>query len=664
MSSPHPTRRVLLLILCQTLIVPLAVLGFFLLAPMWYESKEHASFRSEIMASPEIPADKKGAAIEFYDRVDIREVCFHCPPDMEDMRASFDASGVTATFERLRWGQLLSFILVALLTVALVAILILNSLAGKSSAALIRSYRVAWSIGIAAAVLKLILLIPLLTYGFFELTVLASDHYYPKVLIFIVIGGLIGLWACIASVLRKVPLEFTEPMALELTAAQAPRLWEVVHRAAERLQTAPPDRIIVGTQLNFYVTELAVVLETGRVEGRTLYLSQPLLKQFSEQEVVAIIGHELGHFRGEDTRLTREFYPLKFKVNATLQGLTTAGLIGWPSLGLLNFFSYSFENTIQRASRAREILADQCGADLTSASTLGRALVKFQVFHETFQRLLRDAANGQVQNPLEIAWHSYIRTKILPEDAFWPQLFTKEMPHPLDSHPPLHVRLEALGDNVSLAEARTIAMEEVSTAYAAWFPHGETLFSDLSRKVEEEVRELQRRTKVVKADATTEEGKALLATHFPDVYWSREVWRGTVGAILFSLLFVAGGVLAILFNTMPVLWFFYVPLGSLFLYAAIFYWKTRRDGLRVTAESITHEGWKRTLRFDEIGKLNFQNVNGKWTVSLHLKERQPALKKWTPPLPVKQINLGLSGYDSDGQVIAEIIHRYYYRQIP
>jgi Zn-dependent protease with chaperone function len=165
-------------------------------------------------------------------------------------------------------------------------------------------------------------------------------------------------------------------MSREVTPEDAPELWQAVKDAARKLQTTPPDRIIIGMQFNFYVTELAVLHDAGRAEGKTLYLSYPLLKQLSADEVLAIIGHELGHFIGEDTRMTREFYPLRYKNHETMVAMARSGWVGWPSFQFLNFFGWCFGETEQAASRARELLADKKAAELTTAQTAAHALVR------------------------------------------------------------------------------------------------------------------------------------------------------------------------------------------------------------------------------------------------------------------------------------------------
>src|SRR6185436_17626578 len=104
--------------------------------------------------------------------------------------------------------------------------------------------------------------------------------------------GICGLGAIAASIkilLKKVPLKMEEPIAREVSPADAPELWSAVREAAARLQISPPDHIIVGMQLNFYVTEFAVLHGFGAVEGKTLFLSYPLMKQLSRDEIVAII---------------------------------------------------------------------------------------------------------------------------------------------------------------------------------------------------------------------------------------------------------------------------------------------------------------------------------------------------------------------------------------
>ena len=246
-----------------------------------------------------------------------------------------------------------------------------------------------------------------------------------------------------------------------------------------------------------------------RAEGKTLFLSYPVLKQLSEEEVLAVIGHELGHFIGEDTTLTRQFYPLRLKIRATMIAMARSGWVGWPSFQFLSYFTWCFDETEQAASRDRELLADRKGAELTTPQTAAHALVRFQVAAEAFQRGLQSALKNRAQNPLDIPLQSIVQEQLATETAFWTQLFEKKLPHPLDSHPPLHVRLEALGQTMSVAEAQTVALAKSESAYEKWLSGHETLFTELTQQAEAVVEKMRSRTEIAEADYKTESGKQL-----------------------------------------------------------------------------------------------------------------------------------------------------------
>jgi Zn-dependent protease with chaperone function len=515
----------------------------------------------------------------------------------------------------------------------------------------------------AAAMAKVFFLIPLLAYGTFEFSVLLTDRYFPKLLLMIVVGGLLALWKSASILLKKVPLEFNEPMARAVTPEEAPELWQAVRSAAERLQTTPPDRILLGLQLNFYVTELAVRHDGGRAEGKTLYLSFPLLKQLSVDEVTAIMGHELGHFIGEDTKMSREFYPLRLKARATMVAMAQSGWIGWPSFQFLNFFSWCFGGTEQAASRARELLADQKAAVLTSPQTAAHALVRFQVAMEAFQYGLKEAVKNQAQNPLDVPLQGIVQEKLAPDAAFWTRLFEKKLPHPLDSHPSLHVRLEALGQTVSVEAARRVALVNEESAYEKWFSHRSELFTNLSRQAEAAVEKLRSRTALAEADYQTEAGKRLLEEHFPEKKWP--VRQSSLQAILALLGFLAIVSLAatIFIDNAGARVVFGITLLLLALAMTVKAKRQHKAELVLNADGLYHSGWARPLRFKEIQNISGRRYSSNIILTFHLKEKQPSLWKFCViRLSANKATLSLSGLDGKPVTIANTIIQYFTRR--
>jgi hypothetical protein len=292
-------RKRVRLALFKSLIVPVSVLIFFVVAPAWLNEKLHGQITDAVNQNANLTDSERSERLAKISHLDFQTVCSDDPPaGLEKMHDALIRAGVRGNFERLHWGLLLSAALVFGLSASVLILNTLNRRAKKSREDFVEAYRTSWKIVIVAALVNVFLLIPLLAYGSFELSVLLTDHYFPKLLILIVLGGIFALWRSAAILLKAVPLEFDERMAREVSPEEAPELWRAVRYAAERLHTAPPDRILTGLQFNFYVTELAVKYDGGRTQGKTLFLSLPLMKLLSEDEVMAIIGHELGHFIG------------------------------------------------------------------------------------------------------------------------------------------------------------------------------------------------------------------------------------------------------------------------------------------------------------------------------------------------------------------------------
>jgi len=601
--------------------IPAVLLVFFLSAGAWLNHNLHADLAKIISSRGNLTEARRTELIKGYARIDFADLCGGKVTGLDRLRTNLEEGGVCRQFLWLRWGAGLSALLIGLLVVVAGAIHALNRRAQRSAADLIVCYRWAWRLSIAAALIQLLLLIPLLGYGSFELMVLATDHYLVKVIVIIILAGLVGLWKGGSILLRRVPLEFTVAMARPVTVAEAPELWAEVQAAAARLGTAPPDHILLGMEHNFYVTELAVNHRDGRASGRTLYLSHPLLQQLAPDEVLAIIGHELGHFRGEDTRLTREFYPMKLKAGATLHAMAEAVGVGWMSVNTLLYFQGSFGRTEQTMSRARELVADRVAAELTSAEVAARALLKIHVFSEAFGRKLESGTANPFATPLA----AYVRSNLAEEREFWDRLFEQKAAHPLDSHPTLRVRLEALNHPAQPEAARATFAADTATAYAHWFAGREALFAGITG----EALEVVSRMRTTTADYATEEGRQLLDRHYPEVRWSARA-----GGLWFKLVLCGLGIVTalVLLFLVPG-WEYKAGMAVLALLCAapiVPQWKRHREGEFVLkADSLSYTGWHRTLLFADLASFNVLNNSGSLTFMLHLKEKAPGIWKYS-----------------------------------
>lgn len=475
-------RRQLWGSLFKMLVAPVVLLAFFLIAPDWLDANIHQRVIKDIRRDYSLFVETQESRIAAVSALNFQELSEKYPANLAKLHDWLLKAGYAEDFQQLHWALEASQLLLALLAVGLGAILLLNLLGGLSRAALAHCYRLAWWIAVPLAIVTVALVVPLFAYGLFELTILLSNRYYPIILGLLLLGGVVALAESVKIVLSAVPLEFGEPLAREVTPDEAPELWQTVEEAAQRLQSVPPDHIIIGASTNFYVTEMPVRHEDGRTFGKTLFLSYPLMKLMTVDEVIAVIGHELGHFIGKDTALTRIFYPRRVKVKAITSMLASSGWTGRPAFELLNFFHWCFEGTASRHARARELQADCKGAELTSPEIMGRALVRLHLASAAMSRGFRritnpDSAEG---NPYNISLRRLILAAGVTSDPkFWIDLFHRKQAHPMDTHPSLQTRLVSLKTRVSVAETRAMGDEEIFSAFDAWFGHREEIFERL-----------------------------------------------------------------------------------------------------------------------------------------------------------------------------------------
>ena len=202
----------------------------------------------------------------------------------------------------------------------------------------------------------------------------------------------------------------------------------------------------------------------------------------NKDEVAAVIGHELGHFSGNDTVYTLHFAGLYAGMENSLDYFyRDVASSGWlerlalnPTIHLGLWFYRQFHETVNGWSRVRELAADAAGARTSSPQALAASLLRFSALNERFNA------------PMELFFNRKLETHDLVHSLFASlreggrfdvaASLEQELAHPTDSHPPTRVRIEQL--NVPLDE--TLLARASRPADEADYQWMRSLFRDAS----------------------------------------------------------------------------------------------------------------------------------------------------------------------------------------
>jgi Zn-dependent protease with chaperone function len=224
------------------------------------------------------------------------------------------------------------------------------------------------------------------------------------------------------------------------------------------------------------------------LEGTTLYASLSLMRILGDAEFDAVIGHELGHFRGADTAYSLKFAPTYARLSQALHvlsdGAGNASDLGRiPALAALAAYLTRFATSERTVGRERELLADQAGASASNKEALATALLKVALFSGNWDWLTRqhiaELNEGRTFTALSTTFNEVSR---LPDDADWHQIrdsvASAIQAHPIDTHPTFIERLQGLG--LSPADLEAADCDVPSVAVVTLLENAEELDASLS----------------------------------------------------------------------------------------------------------------------------------------------------------------------------------------
>lgn len=461
--------KVLLVPALSLLVLPLLAWAFTGYAVSSQDARFVTLIAADIDKSNELPEDQKALAKAFYEANPPSVACSSTDPELAKYREGVCSPGDDMwQFVQARRAAIFSFVLGV---VGLLGALVLGVVVWRVPRLQYASFMVGWAGLSLMSGVEVLVQGVLSTWMSYWVTALFMHIYVPKLILVMGIVAAIGVWTALRGIFRRV--RFTPEVEGELvTKEDGPALWGRLMELASKVGTPAPATVIAGIDDNFFVTEAKLRVGQREVEGRSLFVSIPLLRVLSASEADAVLAHELAHFRGGDTSASARLSPALTRYDTYL-GELQHGFLTLPAFYVMRMFRAVFEFARQKEKRERELIADRVASQTTSADDVARSLLKVMAYSshrsatekELFEKNEKHTSSLALKDRVASGLGAHVATV-----QFRENIATASVPHPFDSHPPLADRLKNVGSPLTANDCEHLLKSAPTVTWADQLP--------------------------------------------------------------------------------------------------------------------------------------------------------------------------------------------------
>lgn len=264
--------------------------------------------------------------------------------------------------------------------------------------------------------------------------------------------GILAGGATLIPTIRALRVQVPVPDGLALTRDDAPDLFRLIDVISHKIVAAPLASVKINGDFKLGIQQIPQWGVFGGYRNH-LHIGAPLLLALSADEFCALLAHEIAHLGGGQRKLGAWVYRLrktwnrlqpKFAEPANQFERVLAIYHSWYAPW---FYAYSFA-----LARNHEYESDRLAAGVTSAQTLGRALIQVEMATRFLADVYWARFLGRVEEAPEPPYKPYSLLprafKILEKEPLRPQWLAEALRRyaaDTDTHPSLAERLAALG---------------------------------------------------------------------------------------------------------------------------------------------------------------------------------------------------------------------------
>lgn len=258
----------------------------------------------------------------------------------------------------------------------------------------------------------------------------------------IVAGFVLSLMAACTAYFQRA--DFADPMELRLPPKAMKGLRRLVRQVAREQSLPAPDEV------RLHVESMAHVYEegSGAESSRILVIGAAALASLDRQALSGIIAHELGHFAGGDTALSRR----AFRGYRTMMHVEMALIESpWNPLGwMLRGYHYLYRLAWAANQRTQEYAADRYQVERVGKEQTAKTLIAVSAIDEMPWSRLSSVAEWYAMMRTRDAsvFSEQVRRARQAKPSEWQEACRsalRQKTRPFDSHPCLKERLRAVG---------------------------------------------------------------------------------------------------------------------------------------------------------------------------------------------------------------------------
>lgn len=292
------------------------------------------------------------------------------------------------------------------------------------------------------------------------------------------------LWLLVAAgsllwvSLRALWMRMAPPEGEEITAEEAPELFEALNRIRRKIKGPAIDHVLLNGDFNASIQQIP---RYGLFGGGVNYLviGLPLLMALDRSRFLSVLAHEYGHLRGDHGRFGAWIYRTRWswmQLNKSLGD--NGGVAGAATEAFLRWYFPRFAAKTFALARQDEYEADNVAGRLSGREVMAAALIEVEIRGSWLEaEFWRDHWCAAASNPLPVGPYRGMRRLLAdaPDAAFANDALRqalKRLSNLDDTHPGLRDRLEALDAAPTLPEwSRGSALALLGKDPKRWIAH-------------------------------------------------------------------------------------------------------------------------------------------------------------------------------------------------